>query len=476
MKQLLARYAADERGAVYVVVLGMSVICIGFIGLMFDAGRLFIEHTRLQHFADRLSIAAALELDGKDDAITRARNVLNSEALAENAIYATKGGDRFELSDVRFLTGMPAANASEAELQQLAAQNGADATYIMLEVAPRSLPWSLLAIQGAGLADVNITTTSLASQSQPEFGNVDFIFAIDNSQSMLMGATQADQDLLNELQNCAFACHVSYVNSSGNRVIEHPMYINDQPVTRYEHGVANGIRFRIDAATEALENAIQVGNERSLETGATVKFEVYNFALDLTLEPIIEGDVKDIAKGNGRGTETAPGLNNPNQGVATAPGQQKKSVQLEPFNPGPSTQFNNSNRYTTDPEISFEDLKRKIDQRLLEDSNAQLVVVLVTDGVASFFRGSNRYRRIFNAEDCNKLKSENVQVGVIYTKYLPVSNINIVSGDLSQVPTNLQACASEGMYFEATFEDEIKAAFEALVKPTSPGKRARLVQ
>ncbi|MBX2856424.1 MAG: Tad domain-containing protein [Rhodobacteraceae bacterium] len=475
MKQLFSRYAVEEHGAVYVIVLGMSVICFGFIGLMFDAGRLYIEHTRLQHFADRISIAAAVELDGEDDAITRARNVINSEALAEKAMYATGGGESFELSKIQFLTGMPAPNASSEEIEQLVAQNGADARFVQIEVAPRSLTWSLLALNSAGLANVQITTSSLASQTLPEYGNVDFIFAIDNSQSMLMGATQDDQDNLEDLQGCAFACHVSYENSSGNRVIEHPMYINGQPVTRYEHGVANGVRFRIDAATDALENAIIAGNERSTETGATVNFEVYNFALNLSPEPVIEGDVIDIARDNGIGTQTAPGLNNPDQGTATAPGQQKK-LQLEPFNPGESTEFNNSNRYTTDPEFAFEELKRTVDQKILEGSNANLVVVLVTDGVASFFRGTRRYRRIFNAEDCNELKSENVQVGVIYTKYIPVSNINIVSGDLDDVPENLQECASPGMYFEATFESEIKAAFEALVKPTTLGQRARLVR
>ena len=443
MKQIFSRYATSENGAVYVMVLGMSVMCFAFIGLMFDAGRVYIEHTRLQHYADRVSIAAALELDGEEDAITRARNVINSDALAERAIYATKGGESFEISEIKFFTGMPAPDDDEKTLDDFATESGAEARYVMVEVEPRSLPWSLFALQTTGLADINISLTSIASQTQPEFGDVDFIFAIDNSQSMLMGATQADQDLLEDLHGCAFACHISYTNSSGREIIEDPVWLNGELVTLYENGVANGVRYRIDAANEAIDNAILVANERSITTGATVNFEVYTFALDLAAEPVVEGNVVDILAGSSSAKEFAPGQQAQVVGTAqdyapgrqsdvsakeAAPGQQKKSttlVELEPFNPGQSIDFNQSNRFTTDPEFALADLQTVVNQRLLDTSDADLVVVIVTDGVASYYRGgsrSTRARRIFRASDCNFLKNEQVQVGIIYTKYLPVQN------------------------------------------------------
>ncbi|MBX2853530.1 MAG: hypothetical protein KTR21_00995, partial [Rhodobacteraceae bacterium] len=71
----LKRFLFDEDGAVYIVVLTMSVVCIFFIAIMIDAGRIYTEHTRLQHFIDRVAAAASLELDGGDDAITRAMAV-----------------------------------------------------------------------------------------------------------------------------------------------------------------------------------------------------------------------------------------------------------------------------------------------------------------------------------------------------------------------------------------------------------------
>jgi hypothetical protein len=61
-----------QRGAVAVVV-GLTIfVLIGMIGLALDLGQMFVNKTELQNAADACALAAARELDGNADALTRA--------------------------------------------------------------------------------------------------------------------------------------------------------------------------------------------------------------------------------------------------------------------------------------------------------------------------------------------------------------------------------------------------------------------
>ena len=61
-----------QRGAVAVVVGIAIVVLIGMIGLALDLGQMFVNKTELQNAADACALAAARELDGNADALTRA--------------------------------------------------------------------------------------------------------------------------------------------------------------------------------------------------------------------------------------------------------------------------------------------------------------------------------------------------------------------------------------------------------------------
>lgn len=64
--------AKHQRGAVAVVV-GIAIfVLIGMMGLALDMGQMFVNKTELQNAADACALAAARELDGNADALTRA--------------------------------------------------------------------------------------------------------------------------------------------------------------------------------------------------------------------------------------------------------------------------------------------------------------------------------------------------------------------------------------------------------------------
>ncbi|OOY10994.1 hypothetical protein BMG00_14695 [Thioclava marina] len=74
IRESIRRFAQDEDGTI-LVFFGMSlVILFGLVALSFDLGRLGSTRSELQSYADSVALAAAGELDGNSDAISRANS------------------------------------------------------------------------------------------------------------------------------------------------------------------------------------------------------------------------------------------------------------------------------------------------------------------------------------------------------------------------------------------------------------------
>lgn len=73
-----------ERGAVVVTLALLVFLLLGFIGLALDYGHLFVIRTELQTSMDACALAAAHELNGQPDALTRARNAGIAAGNANN--------------------------------------------------------------------------------------------------------------------------------------------------------------------------------------------------------------------------------------------------------------------------------------------------------------------------------------------------------------------------------------------------------
>lgn len=64
----------QQKGGVLIIVALCLTVLMGFLGLVIDLGNLFVSKTEMQSAMDACSLAAAQELDGQPDAITRAQN------------------------------------------------------------------------------------------------------------------------------------------------------------------------------------------------------------------------------------------------------------------------------------------------------------------------------------------------------------------------------------------------------------------
>jgi hypothetical protein len=110
-------------------------------------------------------------------------------------------------------------------------------------------------------------------------------------------------------------------------------------------------------------------------------------------------------------------------------------------------------------------------------SSPQKVLFFVTDGVADAHYpstcseatvGAGRCLEPITLASCTAIKNRGIKIAVLYTTYNPLPtndyyNTN-VSPWSSQIPVNMQACASPGLYFEVSPTQGISQAMGALFK------------
>ncbi|WOS65169.1 TadE/TadG family type IV pilus assembly protein [Sinorhizobium fredii] len=89
LRKAIKRFLDDNRGYVIALTLISMPLLLGFSLLIIDVGRTGNLHTDLQNAVDAMALSGARELDGRDDAITRADAAI--EALANSAAFGGGG-------------------------------------------------------------------------------------------------------------------------------------------------------------------------------------------------------------------------------------------------------------------------------------------------------------------------------------------------------------------------------------------------
>ncbi|WP_275411569.1 Tad domain-containing protein [Shimia biformata] len=144
------------------------IILFGIVAMSFDLGRIGITRSELQSFADNVALAAAGELDGQDDAITRATNaaeqlIADSHTFGTNDSVLSGSGD-FTL---RFLSALPADDTLPVSAFT---QDPAAAIYAHVEVNNDSIPLTFAAafsaLTGQAGPDNTAGATAIAGFTQ----------------------------------------------------------------------------------------------------------------------------------------------------------------------------------------------------------------------------------------------------------------------------------------------------------------------
>lgn len=251
---------------------------------------------------------------------------------------------------------------------------------------------------------------------------------IDNSASMLIGATEQAIDDMEDDFGCAFACH----------------YDGD---TSYQEALDKGYPLRLVAAKDAVQRAFTIAENSDFAQAGDIYFDI----------SVFNRDTDFVARGEA-------------SSLLGSAGQPVRDIQ--PY-PKPS-----SYKYeVTNGKKALQQATADAKARQNKYSDRQHFFLLITDGVADYHEGSRKIEPIYGS-NCDDLKASGIRVGVIYTTYFQIPSnsfwVNNVKPFDDQIAVEMKKCASPGWYFEAQFADDIDRAFDTLMSMAIP--RPRLVQ
>jgi len=96
----------------------------------------------------------------------------------------------------------------------------------------------------------------------------------------------------------------------------------------------------------------------------------------------------------------------------------------------------------------------------------QEVMFFVTDGVEDQMTGGSRVQSLMDPSYCTTIKNRGIRIAVLYTTYLPLPTnawYNRYIGPFQpNIGPTLQSCASPGLYFQVSTDQDISAAMVAL--------------
>ena len=297
------------------------------------------------------------------------------------------------------------------------------------------VPMSFLGL--AGINKVTIDGTSKASSSMPVY--MDFYLLLDNTPSMGVAATTAGINTMvaNTPDRCAFACH------------DTSAYPNDY------YGLAKklGVSTRIDVMRSATQQLMDTATSSQL-VSSQFRMAIYTFGAAAQTRSLTT--ISSLTSNLASAKTAASAID-----LMTVPYQNYDSDMHTDFD-GILTSMN-----TTIPNPGSGSTA----------SSPQKVLFFVSDGVADAnytttctrpLYANYRCQEPLTVAKCTAIKNRGIKIAVLYTTYLPLPTnswyMDWIAPFSPQIATNMQACASPGLYFEVSPSGGIADAMNALFK------------
>lgn len=287
-------------------------------------------------------------------------------------------------------------------------------------------PTAFMGIFGVRTLAMNITAQSSTLVTKvKEFWQ--FMVVVDTSSSMGIGATQGDMDamLADPSIGCMFACHWDATNTSDHWI----------------RAKAAGYRLRINVVDDAVHGIVATMEEKADNGNISAGLYGLNRGID-ELVPLTS-HLDDVAAHEYTLAVTPGSVGNTNYrasldamtaiagtaGDGTSPVSPKKAVFI-----------------VTDG---------------IHDSN-----VWESNVVSNVLGMNDHFVGPIDPAFCSTMKNSGVIVGVLYIDYiLPSGGYGAyVDPYKPQILPNLQSCASDGLFFNATSPDNINAAMQTMLQ------------
>jgi Flp pilus assembly protein TadG len=410
----LRRFIGDRKGNV-AIIFAFSLMPIAMLtGMGIDYTVATQKKAMLDAAADAAALAAvtpAMMAQPSSASITAATNMFNSQA-ANIAGLGT------------------AATASIT-----AVDNGLTRTVtVNYTAASRNSFSGVLGQQNWSLAGSSQSTSSVAP-------NIDFYLLLDNSPSMAIAATSAGIATMvshtSSQGGCAFACHESNPSADNlgnpNNEDNYTLASNLGVVTRIQN---------LNAATQSLMDT------------ATTTMQNFNSTYRMAIYTFNTGGINTIT------ARTAS--------LSTAKSLAAGINVLQVYKNNCLT----SSNCNSDEDTDFESAMSGINTTMpnpgtgMAGSTPEEVLFIVSDGVDDSNVSGSRNQALFNTSMCTTVKNRGIRIAVLYTTYLPLPTNSWYNSYIApfqpQIAGNMQNCASPGLFFQVSTDQDITAAMAAL--------------
>jgi Flp pilus assembly protein TadG len=275
-----------------------------------------------------------------------------------------------------------------------------------------------------GKSSLPISGSSQSSATVPP--NIDFYLLLDNSPSMAIAATTAGINTMvaNTPDQCAFGCHES----------------DTSPNDYYGLARSLGVTLRMDLLTQAVQNLMGTAQSTASSNNANYRAAIYTFNI---------GFNTITALTSGLGTAQAQAAN-----------IQLYEVPYQNWNNDTITNYTNAmtqiNSIMPNPGGGT---------RTAGDT-PQEVLFIVTDGVEDETVNGSRVQSLMSTSYCTTIKNRGIRIAVLYTTYLPLPTNSWYNTYIApfqpNIGSNLQSCASPGLYFQVSTDQDISGALAQL--------------
>jgi len=287
-----------------------------------------------------------------------------------------------------------------------------------------------------GITSVPISGTSAAKSSVPP--NIDFYLLLDNSPSMAIAATTAGINTMvaNTSDQCAFACHES----------------DTAPHDYYGLARSLGVTLRMDLVRQATQNLMTTAQSTATANNAKYRAAIYTFNYGFNTITSLTSSLTSAQSQAGNIDIYEVPYQNWNSDAITNYTSAMNQINSTMPNPGGGTNSSGD--------------------------KPQEVLFIVTDGVEDQMSGTSRVQALMDPSYCTTIKNRGIRIAVLYTTYLPLPTNawynQYIAPFQPNIGPNLQSCASPGLYYAVTTNQDISAALINLF--TSAVATAHLTQ
>ncbi len=411
----LRRFAADRKGNV-AIIFAFSLMPITLLtGMGIDYTMATQRKAELDAAADAAALAAvtpSLMAQPSSASVSAAQNMFNSQVQT-----------------------IPGLSYTAANLSVSAVDNGLTRTVTVSYTASSANTFSgVLGQSSWALGGSSQSTATVAP-------NIDFYLLLDNSPSMAIAATSAGiTTMVNNTSKqggCAFACHETdpAADNLGNPNNE------DNYTLAKNLGVVTRIQ-NLNSATQSLMDT------------ATTTMANFNSKYRMGIYTFNTGGINTIA------------------GFPSTPSSAKTLAAGIDVVPVYKNNWLTSTNNNSDEDTDFEAAMSGINTLMPNPGSGaagqppQEVLFLVSDGVDDNKVGGARNQALFSTSWCTTVKNRGIRIAVLYTTYLPLPTNSWYNTYISpfqpQIAGNMQSCASPGLFFQVSTDQDITAALSAL--------------